>query len=1354
MLCRTTAVVLVTLCVLAAGSAGAWHHPLYLPGDGYWAARLRVEITNAHDRDAAGAPVDLAVGRGPGKADLVGAEAGAVRVVNAEGAELLFALYDPAGAPVRRGPIPEGATLVLPAECPAGGAVSYYVYFDNPGAWAVPDFLETSLTVRNGGLEHGEGDAPTGWRHDPPDAQREASWTTENPRSGSRCLKTTVAEGAQWSWISTRQSGIHIIGGARYVMRGWVRAEGVEGDAGWYLHVGNDANPMAINHILSGGGGIYDWKEVSFEFTAPADADQASLGTVLWGTGVAWFDDVSLECLDPPLLTASAAPPERLTLTGVGADAPWYDDDPGDDVQWEFRWPATLVNVADAPSGLTQVDLARVLGRPGMELNEDSLRVTEDGTPLPAYRVGGSLLVAGEAAPQSVTTWYLYLSRDERIPAAPGADYAGLLESPVNLIQNPSFELGDPLPEGWRASDPTGAMLTLDAPGKFGERCARIDFPDEGEKSWLGWTQDVAVEPGASYLYAAWVKCQNLHDGDVRIYAHYRNAAGELCETQQYADAGPSISGATDWTLLSGVFHMPPDCVNFQIHLTMNARGTVWHDGAVVVPVSRANVGRLECREEPPGVSIWPVNALVKVFADDPQPAAPAPARISAARNEKEPLQIAFRSAETLPGVRVEVDPPAGPGGFRLEEVEIAVVGYVPVDHPTNYYWSALPAWRRKIPASAPACDGWAGLWPDPLLPTDRFDLAPGVTQPVWITLSVPRGAPAGEYEGRVRLLRGDAVLTELPFTVRVWDFELPDEPALAAVYDVRFGDFWGEPGKSRAEVHAEIVERMAANRLCPDAVWPEPIVNYQDGVVSTDFSAHDAAAARYFDELHLPHAYTPWQFYLFGWGHPPYEKWGEAPYEGAYPYDDADPGQLRPEFKQAYQACLRAYWEHMKERGWADRVILYISDEPCYWNPRIIEQMKALCQMIHEVDPDIPIYASTWHHVPEWDGYLTVWGIGHYGIVSPEKMEELRARGDRIYFTTDGQMCTDTPFLAIERLLPHYCFHYGAEAYEFWGVPWYTYNPYEYGWHAYIRQSDQPGVTGWVRYPNGDGFLLYPGGVIGHDGPVSSLRFEQAREGVEDHLYLSALSELVALAAQEGRPYAEGEAALALARELVPVPNPGGRYSTQILPDPAALFLAREAVALALERGRPFDDVAAGHWAYREILACRDAGIVSGFPDGTYRPSLPVSRDQMAVFISRAMAGGDASIPTGPATATFEDVPSDHWAYKYVEYAVAHAIVQGYDAVTYAPTLAVDRAQMAVFVARGMEGGDEGVADPPAEPRFPDVPADHWAYRWIEHCAAEGVVAGYPDSTYRPDVAVSRDQMAVFVQRAFRLPM
>ncbi|NIM50152.1 MAG: hypothetical protein GTO22_13030, partial [Gemmatimonadales bacterium] len=47
-----------------------------------------------------------------------------------------------------------------------------------------------------------------------------------------------------------------------------------------------------------------------------------------------------------------------------------------------------------------------------------------------------------------------------------------------------------------------------------------------------------------------------------------------------------------------------------------------------------------------------------------------------------------------------------------------------------------------------------------------------------------------------------------------------------------------------------------------------------------------------------------------------------------------------------------------------------------------------------------------------------------------------------------------------------------------------------------------------------------------------------------------------------------------------------------------------------------------------------------------------------------------------------------------------------------YRPDLEVDRGSMAVYVARAVAGSDENVPDGPGEATFPDVDADHWAYR------------------------------------------
>jgi len=177
------------------------------------------------------------------------------------------------------------------------------------------------------------------------------------------------------------------------------------------------------------------------------------------------------------------------------------------------------------------------------------------------------------------------------------------------------------------------------------------------------------------------------------------------------------------------------------------------------------------------------------------------------------------------------------------------------------------------------------------------------------------------------------------------------------------------------------------------------------------------------------------------------------------------------------------------------------------------------------------------------------------------------------------------------------------------------------------------------------------------------------------------------------------------------------------------------------------FSDVGSGQWAryYIEQSAGRVPAIANGFPEGDFKPGNAVDRAAMAVFTTRAM--GAAPIAWAD---TFPDVGETQWAREYIEAAAANDVVQGYDDDTYQPDLTVSRGQLAVFVARAM--GLVDVADDmtTAGELFLDVPAGFWAGTAIEACVDNTIVKGYEDDYYRPAWVVSRDQMTVFMWRAF----
>ena len=207
------------------------------------------------------------------------------------------------------------------------------------------------------------------------------------------------------------------------------------------------------------------------------------------------------------------------------------------------------------------------------------------------------------------------------------------------------------------------------------------------------------------------------------------------------------------------------------------------------------------------------------------------------------------------------------------------------------------------------------------------------------------------------------------------------------------------------------------------------------------------------------------------------------------------------------------------------------------------------------------------------------------------------------------------------------------------------------------------------------------------------------------------------------------------------------------------------------------FSDVSEGHWASAEIAACVNAGIVSGYDDGQYHGEWPVDRAQMAVYIARAQGWVGIGDDMTTAPELFPDVPLGYWAGAAIQSCVDHKVSSGYvypdpnnpgaTISLYEPAGIVTRDQMAVYMARSMADpvGEDGLAGYlPADPRnFPDVPdtgygtdgaEPFWAYRHIEYCVDHGVVDGYDDGFYHPDWDVTRDQMAVYIARAFELAM
>ncbi|PWB73276.1 MAG: hypothetical protein C3F07_09920 [Anaerolineales bacterium] len=119
--------------------------------------------------------------------------------------------------------------------------------------------------------------------------------------------------------------------------------------------------------------------------------------------------------------------------------------------------------------------------------------------------------------------------------------------------------------------------------------------------------------------------------------------------------------------------------------------------------------------------------------------------------------------------------------------------------------------------------------------------------------------------------------------------------------------------------------------------------------------------------------------------------------------------------------------------------------------------------------------------------------------------------------------------------------------------------------------------------------------------------------------------------------------------------------------------------------------------------------------------------------------------------TQTFGDVSTTYWAYNFIERLYNAGITGGCTTtpLNYCPDSTVTRAQMAVFLLKGVHGSNY---TPPAvggSTGFADVPTTYWAAPWIKQLAAEGITGGCGGGNFCPDTPVTRAQMAVFLLKS-----
>ncbi|BAC08991.1 S-layer homology domain-containing protein [Thermosynechococcus vestitus] len=174
------------------------------------------------------------------------------------------------------------------------------------------------------------------------------------------------------------------------------------------------------------------------------------------------------------------------------------------------------------------------------------------------------------------------------------------------------------------------------------------------------------------------------------------------------------------------------------------------------------------------------------------------------------------------------------------------------------------------------------------------------------------------------------------------------------------------------------------------------------------------------------------------------------------------------------------------------------------------------------------------------------------------------------------------------------------------------------------------------------------------------------------------------------------------------------------------------------------------GIWAQGCIDHLASRNIISGYPDGTFRPLAPVTRAEYAAMLGKAFPNA----PVVRAPGTFNDVPSTFWAASAIQNATRTGFLSGYPGNVFQPNQNIPRVQAIVALASGLQ-----YPTPPSVEavlaQFNDAAAiPAYGRAGVAAATAKQVVVNYPNvQVFGPNQLATRADIAAFLCQATRAP-
>jgi hypothetical protein len=512
-------------------------------------------------------------------------------------------------------------------------------------------------------------------------------------------------------------------------------------------------------------------------------------------------------------------------------------------------------------------------------------------------------------------------------------------------------------------------------------------------------------------------------------------------------------------------------------------------------------------------VQVWAAPSLQKVRPSDPVQTSnlvwsqeSRTINLAGARNEHVPFQVII----TTP------PPPDRHGkaaeGFFAEVSDlVSQQGRINRDQIRIYFEHMILCYGRSGPVGA------TGFWPDALAPlTDPFSMNAEFREFVknrvlWIDVFVPVEAGAGLYKGTLTVTQQGKTIDRLNLGLKVYGFALPEETHLITYMGIsqqRLGSFYGlkEASPELKSLREKYYEFLYSNRMEPwfnDPLQPEVEVG-KSGEITVKFD--DSLYSYYMTRLRTKRVIL----------------------EAAPSSLVKGPGMtpFSEEFVRRMTSYVGQVFDYYKKHNWIPKLVFNSPiDEPS--TAQQYADTRRYAELVHATAPGVP-FLATEAPVPEREEWGSLTGLVNNFSIHGNDLNRLEVK--KAIRTEQAKGGEITWYISCDQVYPQPNYFIDAPAMDPVMVPWIT---WRYGMNgilywdlAYWPQTPDPWLdpvtylSGFLCSEggvlNGEGSLIYPGnhtrrytGQKNVDGPVSSLRFELLREGIEDYEYLWLLKSL-----------------------------------------------------------------------------------------------------------------------------------------------------------------------------------------------------------------------------------------------------